>query len=776
MAEKVKFVLVQCPSCGASLKAANANDPIACVYCGNTVMPVQEPASAPRSELSGGMGGVLRIEGMRTPASGLAYMEQFFEEYDWESFAYAQALSIPEIDKLVASMKLTSADDKNTYLAAFQATFVPYAHKIAGCKDILEAVIREYKEDNLDAYSTFDAYKRVSSMIAQRKEDILAALEKSANNAEKYKASAEEVAALRANLESLRNSEPLQEYPDIKDIPEIRAFTAQKNAAILEQLAAKGIDANAEYQKARQLCADKHYSEALNALLPLQGYSDTADLIEKIDKYFLITDVVEICGKLYFFKRSEEDSNILNLHPTEGGKIQGKPLIKNISQILTNFADNLYYLDDSRRLRVCNLTTGEGKLLYDKSIVKYFFRNRKGYLEAKQHNSDYETSAHDLLELNLAAGNLVYLVKNIRSVSSFTGNKLVYTISEKDVGTVTKILNVDTRTLTSLGTRVVKIEGYLNNHVIYTQKAPNDSNKNLFAKPLESDAPEILIERNIFNFETIVAGKLFYYIGNSRNQNLITNTVSGTERTQWPLYVSEILFEQGNWLYFIRRVGYNSVLCKSRLDGTRLCVIAANIEKFVKVKNGYLYYINDESALVKVRLDGSNLQTLCQDVEDVLAVKEDKIIFVSIDDKIHRTNLDQSISTFLVKSIYAVEFSGSGKIKLAYNITQAKTYNDDTVYFIAKQQVTSSDRAASNQNLLYRLKVEDNRTAPLLTIEELPVEKTMSTFAVCMIIMLICLVMIMFGAAIGVVGFSVIGLIGGIISLIVGVISKINNP
>jgi hypothetical protein len=152
------------------------------------------------------------------------------------------------------------------------------------------------------------------------------------------------------------------------------------------------------------------------------------------------------------------------------------------------------------------------------------------------------------------------------------------------------------------------------------------------------------------------------------------------------------------------------------LDGSKFSIIAADIEKFIDIKNGYLYYINDVSTLVKVRMDGSNLQELCDDVETVLSVKEDKIIFVSIDDRITTGSFEQT-TTKIVKSIYAVDFSGSGKIKLAYNIKNAKEYDENTVYYIAAKEIKSSyDQLDKQFDVLYKLDVETYANDVLLEI------------------------------------------------------------
>ena len=76
-------------------------------------------------------------------------MEMFFEEYDWEAFSYAQVVSVSEMDSPANSLKSTSADDKKTWLFCFDAIFVPYIKKYCGCKQLLDEVITEYKNNSL---------------------------------------------------------------------------------------------------------------------------------------------------------------------------------------------------------------------------------------------------------------------------------------------------------------------------------------------------------------------------------------------------------------------------------------------------------------------------------------------------------------------------------------------------------------------------------------------------------------------------------------------------
>ncbi len=750
MADKVSLKIMQCPTCGASLKAENANQQITCVYCGNTIVPVKEASAQTESAISAG--GASKMDGIKTSSSALAYLDEFFEEYDWELFSYAQNLTIYEIDKLVKNLKVTSADDKNTWFVAFKAIAVPFMKKINGCNQIIDEVVKEYKKDNLDAYSKFDAYKSVSAKIASSKDGFFAQLEKFIQNASKYGATKDEIAALNSEFNTIKENSDLAVYGDVADIPAIQAFTVENNTRIAEALSKDGIDAEKEYQNAKNLIASMRYVEALNLLRTLKGYSDSKQLIEKIDKYFLISDIVEVENTLYYYRKEKPEDLTFNLYPTTSEKILEKALVKNISKIITNYADILYYLDGNHKLKKFNLATkNEEKVLIkenkafnkkisEKSIYVY---GRRVFLITGASEDATTIFKKELVELDLALGTVKIILDDIVEILSLTGNKMLY----KAKGDVTKILNIDKMTSTDLGKKKISIKGYVNNMVVYTQESPNQYNLNLYTLPLDDSGNEKLIEQNIYTFCALIAGKMFYYVGNASNKTLISINSDGTGRKEWPLYITEVLFEQGGWLYFIRKAGYNAILCKALLDGSKFKVIAKDIDRFVKIKNGYLYYVDDEASLVKVRMDGSNYQVLCEDVETVLSVKEDKIVFVSIDGRI--TNDFPILTTKTVKSIYAIDFSGSGKIKLAYDIVNAKEYDENTVYFVGKDNITASFEpkneldALNNKSFdkLYSLDVTTNEIERILNVDMEEPKKRFPFFKLLLIIAIVTLIL-----------------------------------
>lgn len=700
MSEQIKLMVMSCPICGANLKAENTTSKIKCLSCDNDIFPVID--SPKRDGFS--VSGPLRIEGIKTPASALAHIEIFFDEYDWDAFTYAQSLSIDHIDKLNASLKNTSADDKNTWFVNFQSTFVPYLKKIEGCSKIMESIISCYKEDSLDSYSYFDAYKRIVAEIENSRETVLDNLRKAISYAAKYGATPEELNNLNADVEVAANLAIPTRYDSVEQIPQIRQMIEQRNAEILAELAAAGINAQASYARAIDLINGKQYVSALNVLLNLRGYADSSKLAKQLDRYYKIFSVLEICGRLYHYKDESDGTGTesFSLYPTEQGKICAKPVIKHISRVITNHADILYYVHTDNSLRSYHFSTGEKKTLFSEGFSDQFLlHNRKVYFMG------YDAHTNRIHVLNIATGTVEALPEAVMELVEFGNGRIVYTTVDDQGQIDTCIRNLRTGSVTVIPGAGLRICGYTGNRVVFTVDHPNDDNQNLFIKELDNSMPPRQLEGNILSFCEILSDKLFYYVGCPGNRSMISLNPDGSGRKEMPSCISNLLFAQGGWIYFIRRAYHNSILCRSRIDGSEMQVIAPDIDQYIKLKNGYLYYLDGDSSLVKVRMDGSNLQELCDHVEQVLSVKEERIVFLSYDGN-------------GVKSIYAVDFDGSGRRKLVYNVMRARDYDEDTVYFVAAQQRPDSSyggEESSQLETLFRLNVNTGLIEKLLDIE-----------------------------------------------------------
>lgn len=698
----VTLKVLTCPSCGARLKAENANDPIVCVYCGNTIIPTQ-------NNISGNInsGASFRIDGIKNSLSALAYLDSFFDSYDWESFSYTPDISVKEIDELTQSMLVTSANEKDTWILAFLSTYIPYEKKVTLCNTVLNSIVSDFENDNLDAYSRFDSYNRIVGLLYESRGRVVAFLEKSIANAKKHGASGAELSDMNTKLDGIRNIAFPVAYNSIEDIPEIREYIDKTNERIASELYNEGIDAEHEYSLALSYIEANEYVKALDILTTLRGYRDSQRLIKKVGNCFWMNDVIEIAGSLYYLKKGAGEQATYHLYPSVGKKISNKPILTNIVKIVANYANILYYIDSQSKLKRYDLLTGNFARIYKSFDAKSVFTHGETVYIVAKSTSEKSAGVVGLVTLNLNDGDTKLILNDIQKVFMISEGKIVYSKKSKDGKSIIKVSDLAGENVIEIGEKV-SVECIVGETIVYTKPSPNKYNKDLYTISQNNNA--CLLEKNIYKFEGFFAGKLFYYVGSARYASLINCNIDGTERKEMPSYVSKVVVDIGEYIYFIRKAGYNSVLCKARMDGSGFCIISDDIAEFVALKHGYMYYLDGLSRLLRVRMDGTNRQQLCEHVESVLFVDDNKVVFVSSDGQIKESAGD---ITRKVKSIYQIDLLGEGKRKLAYDVKYSKKYDEGIVYYIADAR----KEAGGKVEVLFRLDISTGEITKLLEFE-----------------------------------------------------------
>ena len=237
-----------------------------------------------------------------------------------------------------------------------------------------------------------------------------------------------------------------------------------------------------------------------------------------------------------------------------------------------------------------------------------------------------------------------------------------------------------------------------------------------------------MLEKNIYKVNKIYSGTIYYTVGSEPNQTLISICPDGSNRHEISLHIKNLLMECGGWLYFVRSTLYNSVMFRSRPDGSEQKVICQDVDSFEGMNNGYLYYKDTNDTLNRVRMDGSSKQKLCTNVENILSISDDCIIYTSWDSTILTDSVGNRKSA-VVKSIYATDFYGKGKRKLAYNILEAKQMDEDTIYFITKESSTSIGGVKKALNEIVGKEYKTNKLLNYIT--EVQVKKEGCYVATC---------------------------------------------
>ena len=736
--KKVSLKIMRCPSCGAPLNVEDEKSTIVCVYCGNTIVPVTSNNNTNNSLVDSNKDKVIaRIEGIKTSSSAIAYMEQLFDSYNWEEYVYANDIEIFELANLVESLKVTSSDDKKTWLLSFESIYYPLTKKIEGLNILYSDIIKQFKDDNPDCFTNFDTYKSIVSSLKNNYNLVVTELERCIKYAKKYDATDEEISLMNDKLNYLSKVNDLEFADDIYKVKEINEYHESRNSLIIDKLSKQGIDAPSVYVEALQLIKINRFTEALEKLYTIEEFSNSKELINKINKKYEIFDIIEICGNLYYTRKSTNNVNLFDLYETSNGKINLTPLIKNIKKIVANYASIIYFIGEDNKLRSLNLFNNASA-----NIVKaYSFDASK--INMIDSNVFLVTTYNpnqrgvDVLQLDIKTGNLTLILKGIKNVVSFYESKIVYSKYRDSQSSVfdTCIYDINNQKTDLIELDNISVKGFINDNVIFTKAAPNNKNYFLYTKELNNPASKIVIlEKNIYRFSSILANKIFFYIGNSKHNTMINMNVDGTDRTQLPLLIYNVLFEKGDYIYFIKKSGYNSILCRSYADGSNYSIIAKDVVYYT-IKNGYFYFKNTNGYLNKIRLDGSNLVKLCNNVENPLAINNYKTIYLSSDDNVDFKAMNNILQRRNVQSIYANEFSSHGISKLVYDVKVAQYYDEDTIYFIKEVDIDNK-----TVECLYKIDVKSNKITKLLELRS--IEKKNWTILIIIIIVLALLFLI----------------------------------
>ncbi len=708
MSEKMKLVVMRCPSCGDKLKYTTAGETVVCMSCGNTILVEKnEPSYSHKFEINRINE---KVEEIRVSSTALAFIDQFIDSYDWIKFALEDKFEIPELETIVTNLKTTAADDYKTWIAVFICLVEPFYKKIEYRKVILSKIIEEYKNNNLDAYGMYDAYKKVSLIILKKYDEIKVQVDKILRLALKYGASEKEVDFLYNKFNSIKIEEIKNTLFDkLTDVKEIVISLEEKNKNIANDLLNLGINAENVYNLSIEYYEKKNYIEAINGFVSIKDYKDSMLYVEKIAQHLSFSDVLFIKEKSYYLKKEKEE--LFSFIPIKKGKLD-TPLMENIVKIVAVYVTKIYcFVKRSSGYKLIVYDTRYGKLKdfggrFNTQTTYFNVANQTIYL-FKYRKRDEIQQEFDLIKLNIVNDTMTTCLEGIVSVLNFYKESFLCFRYVKKTLKSNKLLTAVYSTIDNsrydITDTTISVCGYTKDYIIYTKKAPDDYNKNLYAKQLKNDSEEILLERNITSSCQIINDKIFYYIlDNQGYKYLISINADGTNRKELTKHIKEVVLVSGDWIYFIKEHKYNTALWKTSTIGQESVRVAGQIDEFVKIDSGYLYYIDDDRDLHQVRMDGTRNQVLCRDVEKVLFVNSKKVIYLSSDRLVKNDIIEKNGQMTKVKkynkSIYAIDFDNQGKRKAVYDVIDAVCYYEK-VYYKAKKKSEKKDTSQTVETI-----------------------------------------------------------------------------
>ncbi len=749
---KIELNMMSCPTCGAPIRFANSGEEVECMSCGNKYVAKSSDASDAPSV------NTMRIDGIKTSSSAIAYIDQFLDSYDWEQYATDDEIfAIPELERVTENLKITSADDYKTWVASFTATLVPFAKKISMCAVTLAGIVDEYKNGNLDAHSMYDAYKKTVEIIVEKQPEVKRQAELYITYAEKYGIDNKSLSEMRVKLPEIETEEiEATIYDNIEEIPAISEYVEERNSEIAAALLEKGVNAEERYERAKELIGECKYTEAFVELISLDGYRDSIKLANEINHVNSLASIVSYQGEFYNLLKNEKN---YSLYKIKDGFKDHKPIVPKISKIVTNFASVLYYFENEK-LHGFDLIEKKqvflSKVPFDSANYYVRLAQSKAYFFASNQKSN------SLYELDFRTNTLTKLMEKVEYKGAFCDHFLLYSETvkkDKKRRRIYKAYDLDKAESYEIFYKPFDYCGFVDNSIIFTVNSPDEYNKTLYSTALEEFSFPKILEHNINGECKILSGKIYYYtVDSDHKKYLVSINADGSERHELTPYIKSVLFESGGWVYYVKGNEYNTVLCKVSTDGKETQVIASQIDEFVKYKDGFLYYIDDYRSLCRVRMSGKGKRTLCKNVKEVIAVNGNKAVYTAYDRSVDLPGDLEGAKP--IDSIYAIDFDDRGRRKASYDVVDVKLVDDKTVYFTAVEPMLIDGEEKLVKNL-YKLDIDTYVIERILTIG---IEK--KRFNIAIIFTAVC-------ALVSIIGFACQSLTVGFIGLGATVISAI---
>jgi len=706
-----------CPNCGFNLVFEDVNTPVLCECCEQTVSWDADRSPAAVETANSNFSTMSAPMGFDNPESGVVFIENFFDNYNWIPYMISPDLKIREIAEVVDNNKMKNGACAISWYLDYKALAYPIRKKIEGLAKHQKEMADLYNPvDPTASLTLFDSYQRVCRALAKGKQNVFKQLDNAIKYAEKFALAADKMSEMKSDYANLKALWEKEVVP-VKDISEIPAYAEVKKAAskkLAEELAAKGIDAVTTYEQAMSLYKDPSIHNQI-ASLPLfekvRGYEDSVRIIKKINQYFNYhSEMYRAFGSHFIYKQEEYKPAALDLK--ELGKkvknakkaaaadsnepaaikawslfevVDGKPAkessIKGIDKIITCYGGRLYYFKSDGGIYSYDITThAEATLCKGKSEE---FKNAK-----------------DEYEYRIATNGSSFFVKKLitkeevaektgcaKTLSKFQKKAVV----EEDTLNLYTVVVVDMKTNTCkpLINKLTAIAEAHENKIFYTVREKQKPVKMGCVEKLKGKKakdPEIITRLMVCDAETgackqaldsscsinaVYQDYIVYTLWkpNELNKdlhalNLTTGEDTLIERNIYEYFQTNAKNEliDGKVYYTVGNQDYQP-LVRNNLAGTERLEIMTRVAEVAGERGGYLYIKRGRganSALWKISTDGKEKYPLCSQFKRVAKFEDHYVYYVDVYNSLHVMRIDGKNNRVLAENVSNVITSTEG--------------------------------------------------------------------------------------------------------------------
>ena len=735
-----KSFTTQCPNCGSRLACGEKDSSVTCFACDS----VFDVASLQGSSmvLGGNNAGVnsisplAMITGFDNPESGVVFIENFFDTYVWDEYYESDELFIPELNEVVKNNKIKNGAVGQSWYLDFKSLALPVTKKLEGLILKQNEIIEKYNpEDDTEAYSAFDTYRRITKLLIENREAIIKHLESAITYAQRFELDTSKMEEMKNVLSSLKASlEALVPVEQITDLYAFNVARASLNQAKAAEYAAKGIDAVTTYNQAVELFrqGDKH--TALLKFESIREYSNSAEYVKKINQYFDFNEMFYFFGRYYIYKLEEIKSNPLDikkggliskiiaffkgnrqkdngadlessglafaLYEVVNGIPAEEPVITGIDQFIGCYNNRYYYFkkgkgifcyDFNVRKEYCldsgsmsdYKTDGEyefRRVLNDTAVIvkkKLKYNQKRGCLNKNKKKGVEEVRLNNfaLLLIDFTTNSVKTAISEMVDIADHYGDKVFYSFAERIA-----------KTKKSTG-------GCASILSIFSKNKGSASNEPEFKTSLRVCDLNTLANSNVLNedceIHAVKGEKIIYslWTPNDLNRDLYIYDM----RTQ-----TEFLLETNVYGFFdiindkvYYTVGNSSycALVRNNFEGTDRLEVMNQVSNVVGIKAGWLYVkkgYGRNAALIKISGDGKQRIVVCTQYKKAYEITSSHIHYLDTDD-----------------CLRVVRSDGKENRKIANNIAWI-VVDDKCIYYTREESVAEKKYALS----LYRMDKE----------------------------------------------------------------------
>ncbi|MBQ3047029.1 MAG: DUF5050 domain-containing protein [Clostridia bacterium] len=707
-----------CPYCKRRLEYEKGAETVYCYACERSVDVALIGKGSAAAEITPTVAAPM-IAGFDNPESGVVFIENFFETYDWSEYKETEELAVKEIADVVQSNKIKNGAVGQSWYLDFKALSVPLAKKFEGIAEKAKAIADKYNPyDTANCYQEFDVYRKLIKLLIDNKDAIGVRLETAVKYAEKYKLESSKLADMKKDLKDIKAAlAGLKEVETINDVPEYAAAKDKFNKQKEREYAEQGIDARSVYAEAVALfeAGQSHMDQALALFESIRGYSDTIEYISKINEYFVFDDLFRFYGKYFIYKKesyamstldvgnigkkkkkkkknAEDDPTVvaLSLYEVVNGVPSDQPTVKGIEKFVTCYNSKYYYFKKNMGLFCFDLANGTEVCVLQGKSADF---TEKGVFQYREVLNGTHVAVKRKLKPHAKLGCFGRSKK--KKAEDIVLNNYCLELVELRTNQSKVVINemVDIADRYDKEIFYIYAENLGEGHR-HRKKDPMVVNYRSMLKVCDLATGE---NSNVLNegceIHTVVDKKIVYSLWkpNELNKDLhVYDMVSG----------EDVLIEDNIYRYYAVIDGkvYYTVgnefyepLVRKNLDGTERKEIMKEIEYIVGIRAGWLYVkkgYGKNALLVKVSADGETRIVVCTQFKEIVSFSASHVHYVDTSGNFRVVRSDGKENTLIAQEIEKAIVENDDDLTYA-------VIDDKNLYYVRSEYVESDDSEAA---------------------------------------------------------------------------------